>query len=58
MRSIALLTNCSGVGENNDDLRMPDNLLTTKPGHNDWISTPRDAHSAANDLNQKTKESK
>jgi hypothetical protein len=30
---------------------MPDNLLVTKPGHNDWTKTPRDAHSAANDLN-------
>jgi hypothetical protein len=32
---MALVTNCSGVGENKDDLRIPDNLLTTKPGHND-----------------------
>ncbi len=50
---MALVTNCSGVGENKDDLRIPDNLLTTKPGHNDWINTPRDAHSAANDLHYK-----
>ncbi len=50
---MALVTNCSGVGENKDDLRIPDNLLTTKPGHNDWINTPRDAHSAANELHYK-----
>ena len=47
---MALTTNCSGVGENNDDLRMPDNLLTTKPGQSDWTITPRVAHSAANEL--------
>jgi len=55
---MALRTNCSGVGENNDSRRIAESFVATKPGHNVWIITPWDAHSAANDLNKTKRKSK